>query len=335
MGGCLPGIGPLASAIGLQGKAADFTLIKDSQHVNCPVILLVLLAGSYQFPCCMQEAIRKIDVSVISDFHLATMACKAKSLLKYLKTIQPKTLVLNGDIIDSWRFSRNYFPKSHLKVIRQILKMIEKGVQVVYITGNHDDVFRKFNNTKLGNFSIVNQLELEVDKQKTWIFHGDVFDHIIHHSPWLAKLGAAAYGVLTVFNKFINVFLKMFSGKEMILYKSMKDRISKRDKVLTNFEKAIANAAISKGVALVICGHTHIPVDKMIDTDKGAVRYINCGDWVEHFSAAEYCDGEWSIVYTPDEVVDEVESPEDELFMPDKKQVYKSIVEELAVAAFF
>jgi len=283
----------------------------------------------------MQTAIRKLDVSVISDFHLATMASKAKPLLKYLKSIQPKTLVLNGDIIDSWRFSRNYFPKAHLKVIRQLLKMIEKGVLVIYITGNHDDVFRKFNNTRLGNFSIVNQIEMVINDQKTWIFHGDVFDHIIHHSPWLAKLGAAAYGFLTLFNKFINVFLKLFSGKEMILYKSMKDRIAKRKAVLTNFEKAIANAAISKNVDLVICGHTHIPVDKLITNEKGSVRYINCGDWVEHFSAAECVDGVWKLNYFVPEVEDDVELPDDELFIPDKKQMYKSIIEELAVAAFF
>ena len=283
----------------------------------------------------MQEELRKIDISVISDFHLATHASKARSLLKYLKSIQPQILVLNGDIVDSWRFSRNYFPKSHMKVIRQLLKMLEKGVRVVYITGNHDDVFRKFNNTRLGNFSIVNQYEMNVADQKIWIFHGDVFDHIIHHSPWLAKLGAAAYGFLTIFNKFINVFLKLFSGREMILYKSMKDRIAKRKKVLTNFEKAIANAAVNKSVDLVICGHTHIPVDKQIETDKGSVRYINCGDWVEHFSAAECTNGYWSLNYFPSEEDEEIESPNDELFIPDKKQLYKSIVEEMAVAAFF
>lgn len=283
----------------------------------------------------MQHDVRKIDISVISDAHLATHASKAKTLLVYLKSIHPDILVLNGDIIDSWRFSKNYFPKSHLKVIRQLLKMLEKGVKVVYITGNHDDVFRKFNDVKLGNFSIVNQLELNLEGKQTWIFHGDVFDHIIHHSAWLAKLGAAAYGFLTVFNKVINVFLKLLGGKEMILYKSMSDRIAKHGKVLTNFEKAIANAAVSKNMDLVICGHTHIPVDKQIATDKGEVRYINCGDWVEHFSAAEFANGDWSLVYTPDEVVEVAESPEDELFIPNKKQVYKSIIEELAVASFF
>ncbi|MBN1819232.1 MAG: metallophosphoesterase, partial [Prolixibacteraceae bacterium] len=85
------------------------------------------------------DNVRNIEVSVISDLHLATHACKPKKVLKYLKSIHPELLVLNGDIIDAWRFSRNYFPKNHLKVIRQFIKMMEKGVQIFYITGNHDE----------------------------------------------------------------------------------------------------------------------------------------------------------------------------------------------------
>lgn len=284
----------------------------------------------------MQEALRKLDIAVISDVHLATLASKAKPLLKYLKSIQPKMLVLNGDIIDSWRFSRNYFPKSHLKVIRQIVKMVEKGVQVVYITGNHDDVFRKFNNTRLGNFSIVNQLELTIENQNIWIFHGDVFDHIIHHSPWLAKFGAAAYGLLTGINKLMNAMLRTFGGKDMILYKSMKKRILKEKKILTNFELAIANAAMSKNVDLVICGHTHIPADKTTTSEKGTVRYINCGDWVENYTSAECIDGVWSLNYfVADLDQEEPEMPDDELYIPDKKQLFRSILEEMKVASFF
>ena len=282
---------------------------------------------------CMQEPVRRPEISVISDVHLATMASKARQLLKYLKSIQPRMLVLNGDIIDSWRFSRNYFPKAHLKVIRQLVKMIEKGVEVVYITGNHDDVFRRFNNTRLGNFSIVNQLEIKVNGRNVWIFHGDVFDHIIHHSPWLAKFGAAAYGFLTVINQIINAIIRFFGGKDLIIYKSMKDRILKEKKVLSNFELAIANAALHKNAELVICGHTHIPADKVITTEKGNVRYINCGDWVEHFSAAEYTENEWTLRYFPEESPDESEQPDDDLFIPDKSQLYRSILEEMKVAA--
>src|SRR5690606_29899168 len=156
-----------------------------------------------------------------------THASKAKTLLKYLKSIKPETLVLNGDIIDSWRFSRNYFPKPHLKVVRQFIKMLEKGVNIVYITGNHDEFLRKFKGSEMGNLKIVNQLVLEMDGQKTWIFHGDIFDNVIHQSKWLAKLGAATYGFLTLVNKAFNSVLLFLGVEEVIIYKSIKKKLAK------------------------------------------------------------------------------------------------------------
>ena len=52
---------------------------------------------------------RHLDYVVISDVHLGTYGCKAKELHNYLKTIQPKVLILNGDIIDIWQFSNTIF----------------------------------------------------------------------------------------------------------------------------------------------------------------------------------------------------------------------------------
>jgi len=83
---------------------------------------------------------RKIEVAVISDVHLGTHGCHAKDVLTYLNSIEPKKLVLNGDIIDIWQFNKRYFPKSHLKVIKKIMTMASRGVEVIYITGNHDDL---------------------------------------------------------------------------------------------------------------------------------------------------------------------------------------------------
>ena len=273
--------------------------------------------------------VRNPEISVISDVHLATYASKAKELVRYLKSVRPKKLVLNGDFIDSWRFSRNYFPKSHLKVLRQLIKMMEQGTKVIYITGNHDEIFRRFNNTKMGNFSIVNQLELEMNGQKIWIIHGDIFDLIIHQAKWLAKLGAAAYGLISLLNRFVNLLFKSLKAKEIIIYKSLKDRIYKDKTVLTKFETSIGEMAALKDYDVVICGHTHIPVDKNITVKGHTVRYINCGDWVEHFTAAEYSDDNWNLYYFSNEPEDETFP--DELFIPDSKQVYQSILEEFAI----
>ena len=49
---------------------------------------------------------REVDLVIISDVHLGTYGCHAKELLKYLKSIKPKMVILNGDIIDIWQFSK-------------------------------------------------------------------------------------------------------------------------------------------------------------------------------------------------------------------------------------
>lgn len=271
---------------------------------------------------------RKLEIAVISDLHLATRACKAKNILHYLKSINPQTLVLNGDIIDSWRFSRNYFPKPQLKVVRQLIKMMEKGVKIFYITGNHDEFLRRFNQTEIGKLKIVNQLILDLDGEKTWIFHGDLYDHIIHKAKWLAKFGAAAYGLLTVINNGLNTVLKPLGVKEFIIYKKLK-RKSTSCEHPTAFEKAIAATAATNNYETVICGHTHIPKDKEINLTGKTIRYLNCGDWVEHFTAAEYNKGRWELFYFEDS---EEENAVDDPEIPDSKQVYQSLFRELAMA---
>ena len=128
---------------------------------------------------------------------LATYGCHAKELLRYLKSIKPKTVILNGDIIDIWQFSKSYFPKSHMKVIKLLMNWMSKGIKTYYITGNHDEMLRKFAGFKMGSFRIVNKVVLELqDNKKAWIFHGDVFDVTMQHSKWLAKLGAVGYDTL-------------------------------------------------------------------------------------------------------------------------------------------
>ena len=56
----------------------------------------------------MKNKKRKIDILVLSDVHLGTYGCHARELLQYLKSINPKTIILNGDIIDIWQFSKRY-----------------------------------------------------------------------------------------------------------------------------------------------------------------------------------------------------------------------------------
>src|SRR5665213_849959 len=125
---------------------------------------------------------RKVDVVVISDVHLGTYGCHAEELHKYLKSIEPNRLILNGDIIDIWQFSKRYWPQSHMKVVKRIISLMTRGVKVTYITGNHDEMLRKFTGLKIGKMKIKDKAVLKLSNGKSaWIFHGDVFDVTMQH----------------------------------------------------------------------------------------------------------------------------------------------------------
>jgi uncharacterized protein (TIGR00661 family) len=150
---------------------------------------------------------RRMQVAVISNAHLGTYGCHATELLRYLKSIRPQVLVLNGDIVDIWQFRKNYWPPAHMRVVRYLAGLAAKGVKIHYLTGNHDELLRKFAGLKLGNFRLDNKLVLDLPHGRTWLFHGDVFDVTMRHSRWLAKLGGQGYDLLILLNRFVNHLL--------------------------------------------------------------------------------------------------------------------------------
>ncbi|GGE59604.1 UDP-2,3-diacylglucosamine pyrophosphatase LpxH [Pedobacter psychrotolerans] len=238
---------------------------------------------------------RNVDVVVISDVHLGTYGCHAKELLKYLKSIKPKTLILNGDIIDIWQFSKRYWPESHMKVVRKLMKFVSEGVQVHYLTGNHDEMLRKFDGMEMGTFHLQNKLIMELDGKKAWFFHGDVFDVTMQHSKWLAKMGAVGYDSLILINSFVNWVLTALGREKMSFSKKIKARFKDAVKFINSFEQTAAELAIEKGYEYVVCGHIHQAEKRDIAMESGSVTYLNSGDWVESLTALEYQDQNWTI----------------------------------------
>jgi UDP-2,3-diacylglucosamine pyrophosphatase LpxH len=240
---------------------------------------------------------RKIDILVLSDVHLGTYGCHAKELLCYLKTIKPKTVILNGDIIDIWQFSKRYWPKSHMKVVKHLMGWMSKGIKIYYVTGNHDEMLRKFVGFNMGSLKIVNKVILELDDQKTaWFFHGDVFDVTMQHSKWLAKLGAMGYDTLILINRFVNfVSEKIFNRGKISLSKKIKNGVKSAVKFINHFEQTAADIAISNQYAYVVCGHIHQPEIREIENQHGKTTYLNSGDWVENLTSLEYVNGTWTM----------------------------------------
>lgn len=272
---------------------------------------------------------REVELVIISDVHLGTYGCHAEELLKYLKSIKPRRLILNGDIIDMWQFSKRYWPKSHMQVVKHITGLLAKGTKVTYLTGNHDEMLRKFASFKLGGFQIANKKVVSLNGQSAWIFHGDVFDVTMQYSKWLAKLGAIGYDTLIVINSFVNFILKLLGRGKISLSKRVKDSVKQAVKFIDDFEKTAADIAISNGYQYVICGHIHQPAMRKITTEKGEVIYLNSGDWVENLTALEYDQGTWRIYnYHDDQIAQKIKLSKHVRQSLDNDEIFKDLVSE-------
>ena len=184
-----------------------------------------------------------------------------------------------------------------MKVIKHLMNWLSKGVKVYYITGNHDEMLRKFEGFKMGSFQIVNKLVLELEnKEKAWIFHGDVFDVTMQHSKWLAKLGAIGYDSLIVINSFANwISEKIFKKGKLSFSKKLKNSVKSAVKFINSFEETAADIGISNNYQYVVCGHIHHPEMRKVEQDHGSIMYLNSGDWIENLSALEYHKGNWTL----------------------------------------
>lgn len=252
---------------------------------------------------------RQLDIVVLSDIHLGTYGCHASELNNYLKSIEPRTLVLNGDIFDIWNFKKSYFPKEHLEVMRRILKMAVSGTKVYYLTGNHDDLLRKFGELSFGLVHLRNKLVFQIDGKTHWVFHGDVFDASIQRARWLARLGSEGYDLLIRINRVVNGARRMFGFPPVSFAARVKKSVKGAVRYISDFEETAIELAAEKGYDYVICGHIHRPqMQEMVAKNGHIVTYMNSGDWVEHLTALELANGKWQI-YRYDELDFNVVNP--------------------------
>ncbi|MCX6937614.1 MAG: UDP-2,3-diacylglucosamine diphosphatase [Verrucomicrobia bacterium] len=244
----------------------------------------------------MEKRLLKVRTVILSDVHLGTHDCKAREVNHFLKYTRCDKLILNGDIIDGWRLRQSgYWPKSHTRFIRHVLKKMEKrDTQVIYLRGNHDDVLAKFLPIAFENLQIVeDHIHETADGRRYFVLHGDVFDTVTKNFVFLAYLGDWGYRVLLRINRLYNKW-RAWRGKDYYsISQAVKARVKQAVNHVSNFEQHISELAKSRGCTGVMCGHIHTAADRMM----GDVHYLNSGDWVESLTAlVEHFDGRIELI---------------------------------------
>ena len=273
---------------------------------------------------------RNLDILVISDLHLGTYGSEADEVLAYLNTINANKIVINGDFVDIMLFNKRFWPSSHMKVIKYFLDLISQGKEIYYVTGNHDELMRKFLNFKIQNFKIVNQIVLDTDEGKVWIFHGDVFDFSIQ-TQWLTKLAGFLYDYMIIFNSWINKkIMRPLGRKRLNFSKTIKSNVKTAVQYFANFEMKAAEVAQKNGYKYVVCGHIHTPKIESFNINGEEVIYMNSGDWLESLSSLEYADNKWSI-YMHKRTEQEYKGDNDSRIEMTNKELYKDLIAEFKI----
>ena len=192
-------------------------------------------------------------------------------------------MYLVGDIIDGWQLKSSfYWPESHMEVVRELLRHLKHGTKVTYVTGNHDELLRKYSNAEFGDLRLVDEAaHTTANDRKLLVIHGDQFDVVTRYHRWVAVLGDISYSILLGLNRWLNWWRERFGYDTWSLSAWVKGKVKSAVNYLSNFEAALVKECQRQNYDGVVCGHIHHAEHSKF----GEVDYFNCGDWVESCTA--------------------------------------------------
>ncbi len=237
---------------------------------------------------------KKHKTLVMSDIHVGSRWSRTNAATSFLKRNSCQTLILCGDIIDSWAIGRSSEKKwfqAQTNFVRALMDCVS-DTEIIYIKGNHDEFVERI--TKLGYKSVTFAKEYiyQSNGKSYLVTHGDIFDPVTTSHRWLAKLGDIGYSALLHINRRYNIYRLRKGLPYRSIARDVKKRVKNSISKFTDFDQQVAQAAAAAGCQGVICGHIHQADIKMI----GDIQYLNSGDWMESLTAlTEDWDGNWTM----------------------------------------
>ncbi|QYU68390.1 UDP-2,3-diacylglucosamine diphosphatase [Leptolyngbya sp. 15MV] len=227
--------------------------------------------------------------------HLGTRGCRTDFLADFLRRVECETLYLVGDIVDGWRLKKSwYWDAGHDEVIRLVLRAARHGTNVIYIPGNHDEMFRDWLGMEVSGVRLAKEaVHTGADGRRYLVTHGDEFDGVIRYAKFLAHLGDWAYDAALTLNRHFNAVRRRLGYPYWSLSQWLKRQVKEAVKAIDRFETALATEAKRRGLDGVVCGHIHHAEMRQVQ----GVLYMNDGDWVESCTAlVEHADGRFELL---------------------------------------
>ena len=226
----------------------------------------------------------------ISDAHLGAKKndeIKIRKLMSFLQHINEpnNTLFIVGDLFDFWFEYTQVIPYKHFPILCMLHIMVENGVEINFIPGNHD--------FWIGNFFENMGIKIYKDPIDTWIENKHYY---IDHGDGLLKADRGYRILKKILRNSLSIKLYRLIHPDIgIALAHFFSNLSRNKKIEHNQKEYInfAKNKFKQGFDNVILGHTHLPFE-FKEKDK---IFINIGDWIDHFTYGYLEDNQLKLKY--------------------------------------
>jgi len=228
---------------------------------------------------------------ILSDVHLGAVPRETeRALLRFLAHVGANAgqLLLPGDLFDFWFEWGKLIPGKHFRVLAALRDVVDAGVPVSMVGGNHDAWGGRFLVEEVGMTYTTGMLRLTLGGRPTLVAHGDgvgVGDIKYRMLKAVIRSRAAIAGFRFLHPEIgLKIADRVSSTEEKVEEDpAMKGR--------ARYIEAWARGALAAEpeLKLVVCGHSHVPVVQEVEPGR---YYLNSGDWVRNRSYAVVADGE-------------------------------------------
>ena len=232
----------------------------------------------------------KTKIYFASDFHLGfpnmeESRMREKKIVSWLDSIQndAKSVYLIGDIFDFWFEYKKVVPKGFVRLLGKFAELTDNGTNIHIIVGNHD-VWMKDYLEKECNLKIYyNPIKIKENNKTLFIGHGDGLGPGEKSSKLLKKIFTHKTSKWLFSRLHPDSGLKLSHSLSRILKGESPDYLGSEKEYLEQFCRK--HYTKNTEINFYIFGHRHLPLDVKIADD---CRYINTGDWINHFSYAVF-----------------------------------------------
>ena len=243
----------------------------------------------------MEGSNRKIYFA--SDFHFgvpdhASSLARERRLVEWLEIVRHDAaeIFLLGDLFDFWFEYKTVIPKGFVRLLGKLAELTDAGIQVHLFRGNHDVWAFDYLNKELGIQLHRAPVIREFSGKRFFLAHGDGLGPGDHGYKFLKKVFESPL------NQWLFRWLHPDIGTRMGLYFSRRSRISnnaKEGRLESTlhiegerlYQFCTEYLAHHPGINFFLLGHRHLPYDTRLNE---TCRFINLGDWITHFSYAEF-----------------------------------------------